>query len=323
MNGNARAAIACVAIAVLSGCASNRQPPSPAGHASLPNQIELTQVPFFAQDRYQCGPAALATVLQSTGLAVTPQELISEVYLPGRKGALQVEVVAAARARDRLAYPLPGELSALLEQVAAGRPVLVLQNLGIKAVPVWHFAVVIGYDLSARTMILRSGTTQRLAVGTDRFMRTWDRGERWALVVLEPDQLPVNPDLDRYVKAAASLEAVGRLDAAQRAYSRAREQWPQSAWPPLGIANISYKRGDARVAENGYLAALELDPSSVVANNNLAEILAARGCIDRARKHIERAAALAQGTTLEPAVIATRRQIDAAALNRPAASCSP
>jgi tetratricopeptide (TPR) repeat protein len=320
MNRKAGAVIACVAIAALCGCASNRQH-STLLAASLPSQAELTQVPFFAQDRYQCGPAALATVLQSTGLTVTPQELTPEVYLPGRKGALQVELVAAARARDRLAYPVAGDLTALLEQVAAGRPVLVLQNLGVNIAPMWHFAVVVGYDLEARTLILRSGTTERLVTGTDRFMRTWDRGERWALVVLESGQLPASPDLDRYVKAAASLEAVGRLDAAERAYSRAREQWPRSVWPPLGIANISYKRGDLPAAESGYAAALELDPNNVVAHNNLAEILATRGCVDRARVHIDQAATLARGTTLESGVSATKRQIDAAAIKHAVASC--
>jgi tetratricopeptide (TPR) repeat protein len=321
MNPKARTAIACAAVAVLCGCASGRQQSEPA--ASLPAQAELTQVPFFAQDRYQCGPAALATVLQSTGVAVTPQELTSEVYLPGRKGALQLELVAAARARDRLAYLVTADLAALLEQVAAGRPVLVLQNLGIKALPIWHFAVVVGYDLNARTMILRSGTTERLVTGTQRFMRTWDRGERWALVVLEPGQLPVNPDLDRYLRAAASLEATGRLDAAEQAYSRAREHWPRSAWPALGIANINYKRGELAAAESGYAAALELDPKSIVAHNNLAEILATRGCSDQARAHIEQAAALAQGTTLEPVVIATKRQIDGAAAEQAVTACPP
>jgi tetratricopeptide (TPR) repeat protein len=320
MNRKAGAVIACAAIAALCGCASNRHAAPSAG--SLPSQAELTQVPFFAQDRYQCGPAALATVLQSTGLTVTPQELTSEVYLPGRQGALQVELVAAARARDRLAYPVAGDLTALLEQVAAGRPVLVLQNLGVKIAPMWHFAVVVGYDLDARTLILRSGTTERLVTGTNRFMRTWDRGERWALVVLEPDQMPANPDLDRYVKAAASLEAVGRLDAAARAYSRAREEWPQSVWPPLGMANISYKRGDLTAAVSGYAAALALDPNNVVAHNNLAEILATRGCVDRAQMHIEQAAASARGTTLESGVSATKRQIEAA-VKHAGASCPP
>ena len=40
--------------------------------------VELAQTPFFPQDRYQCGPAALATVLGAAGVHVTPEELVPE-----------------------------------------------------------------------------------------------------------------------------------------------------------------------------------------------------------------------------------------------------
>lgn len=316
-----QAAVAFVAMAAFGGCAFNPPDLTPAATAHLPAQVELAHVPFFPQAQYQCGPAALATALQSTGVPISPQELSAEVYLPGRKGSLQMELVAATRMRDRVPYQLPENLRAALEQVAAGRPVLVMQNLGLKTVPAWHFAVLIGYDLKARTLTLRSGTTQRLVVDAGRFMRTWDRAQRWALVVLQPGQLPANPDLDRYMAAAASLEAVGRLDAAEQAYHRAREYWPQSAWPPLGLANISYARGELRAAEGGYRAALALDPDNVVAHNNLAEILMQRGCVAQALAHMDRAAVLAVGTSLEPAVTAAARRLPAATSAETAASC--
>jgi tetratricopeptide (TPR) repeat protein len=303
------AAIVLVAIAALCGCASHPPELTPDVVARLPAQVELAQVPFFPQEQYQCGPAALATVLQSAGVAVLPRDLTPEVYLPGRKGSLQMELMAALRVRDRLPYQLPGNLPAVLEQLADGRAVLVMQNLGWKSAPLWHFAVLVGYDLNARTLILRSGTTQRLVVDAGRFMSTWDRAQRWALVALEPDQLPPNLDFDRYLAAAASVEAVGRLDTAAQAYARARERWPHSAWPPLGLANISYRKGVLRAAEADYLAALALDPDNVIAHNNLAEILVDRGCVERAREHVDRAAALARGTSLESAVNSTVQRV--------------
>jgi hypothetical protein len=36
-----------------------------------------------------------------------------------------------------------------LREVAAGNPVLVLQNLSFAWAPVWHYAVVMGYDADA------------------------------------------------------------------------------------------------------------------------------------------------------------------------------
>ncbi len=299
-------------VALLSGCVTRPPELSPAATAHLPRRVELVDTPFHPQDEYQCGPAALATVLNSAHVDVSPQALTSEVYLPGRKGSLSVELIAAARTRDRLAYQLDANVGALLEEIAAGRPVLVMQNLALKIAPTWHFAVVIGYDLDARTYILRSGTVERLVMSERGFLRTWDLADRWAIVVLEPGELPVNPDLHRYMAAAAGLEATGRLDAAVLAYTKAHEHWPASAWPALGIANVRYAQRDWTKAEEGYRTALAIDPSNVVANNNLAELLLERGCIAQARAYAERASKAAVGTPLEGAANATVSKIERA-----------
>lgn len=304
-----RLALVCTAIASLAGCIAN--PPQLAESTHLPARVELDHVPFFPQDAYQCGPAALATVLTASGIAAAPEELTREIYLPGRKGSLQVELIAATRARDRIPYRLPEDLTAVLEQVAAGHPVLILQNVGLRLLPAWHYAVVIGYDVAANELILRSGTNRRLIMSAANFLRTWDRAGRWAFIVLEPGELPAKPQLDRYIAAVASLESVGRLEAAARAYDRAREEWPRSVWPVLGRANVDYARGDLDRAEQGFFSALELDPGNVVAHNNLAELLAARGCLSAARSHIARASVAAKGTPLESAVAATAAQIAA------------
>jgi tetratricopeptide (TPR) repeat protein len=317
-----RVAIALSAVAALSGCiVSPPQLDADTRTSHLPARVELEHVPFHPQEQYQCGPAALAAALQASGVRIEAEKLAAEVYLPGRKGSLQVELLAAARARDRVTYVASPNLPALLEQVAAGNPVVVMQNVGLAWLPAWHFAVLVGYDRDAQQVILRSGTTRRLVVDYRRFMRTWDRAQRWALVILQPDQLPTAPDHDRYLTAVAGLESTGRLDAASRAYERAREQWPQSVWPALGLANVSYTRGELDSAEAGYLDALALDPQSVIAHNNLADILLARGCLQSARRHIDHAAHLAAGTSLEATVSATARRIASSAVHDSDTQC--
>jgi tetratricopeptide (TPR) repeat protein len=241
--------------------------------------------------------------------------------LPARKGSLQVELIAAARMRDRIAYQAGRDLPSLLRQVAAGTPVLVMQNLGVDFIPIWHYAVLVGYDLDTGELVLRSGTTERRVMGMRRFMSTWNRAQRWALVVLEPGQLPADAQLDRYVAAAAGLEAVGRLAAAEQSYLGARERWPDSVWPRLGLANLALRRGDLQAAEGGYLAALAIDPRNVVAHNNLAEILGDRGCVSQARAHIDQAAALAKGTSLESAVTSTAERIASVPAQTTGATC--
>ena len=61
---------------------------------------------------------------------MNPDSLTDEVDIPGRKGSLQVEMLAGARRNGLLAYVLAPELKDVLAEVAAGNPVVVLQNLG-------------------------------------------------------------------------------------------------------------------------------------------------------------------------------------------------
>ena len=309
--GRAARAAACAAALVLAGCASRGPQLPPVAASGLPASVELESTPFFPQQDYQCGPAALATVLVASGAQVSPDELVAEVYLPGRKGSLQAELIAATRSRGRLPYVLPPAFDDLLAQLAAGHPVLVLQKTGAGPWPGWHYAVVIGYDASRDRVLLRSGTESRLEMSATRFRASWDRADRWAMTVLEPGQLPARADFGRTMEAAAGLEAVGRLDDAEQAYRAAAQRWPSEPLPRLALANIALARGDAATAERELRTALVLDPDDVAARNNLAEVLRSMGCPESARREIAIAATRATGGPLAAAVASTQRRIDA------------
>ncbi len=133
--------------------------------AGVPQTVEMKTVPFFPQDDYQCGPAALATVLESSGVPVKPEQLVSQVFLPARKGSLQIEMLAAARQHGRISYELPPHYPALLREVAAGNPVVVLQDVGLMFTRVAlcrreRFRLSLGHDLVA----LRAGSASGDAV---------------------------------------------------------------------------------------------------------------------------------------------------------------
>ena len=296
-------ALACTLLLMLGGCVAPGR--VPADWAGPPASVELVRTPFFPQQQDQCGPAALATVLAASGLPVTPVDLRDEVYLPGRRGSLQAEVVAAARSRGRLPYLLPPQPEALLAELEAGRPVLVLQKLGFGPWPLWHYAVLVGVDSAGKRVLLRSGREQRLEMSASRFLASWERAGRWALVTLRPGELPATPLLGPYMEAAAGLEALGRLADAERAYAAAAAAWPESALPSLGLANVAYARGDLPRAERGYRAAVALDPLNVVALNNRAETLLRLGCPGQARRVAGAAQSLAADGPFEPTVRAT------------------
>lgn len=112
----------------LSGCGlvtRGTLPQAPGGAA----RAMVDGVPFHPQDELQCGPAALAMVLNWSGIDVQPADLTPQVFTPGLKGSLQSALIGAARRHGRVAYPIVGS-EALLAEIAAGHPVIVLVNLG-------------------------------------------------------------------------------------------------------------------------------------------------------------------------------------------------
>ena len=282
-----RAVLVCLFSWLLSACVGTPLvAPLVAGTAE-PQTVELVDTPFFPQRRYQCGPAALATALRASGVAVDADALTEWIYLPERKGSLQLELIAAARRFERVPYVLPKSLSPLLAEIRAGRPVIVLQNLGLRRRPYWHYAVVVGFDAERDRLVLRSGTTRRKIVKASRFVRTWRRANSWALVMLRPSELPADPDHDRYVQAVAGLEATGHIDAATTAYRTALGHWPQSRIARLGLGNTYYLGGDLLSAAEQFKVVVQNSPGAVVPRNNLAQVMAELHCTDAAMEQIE------------------------------------
>lgn len=267
-----------------SGCASI--PPSVSDLPDAAQTVELEATPFYPQERYQCGPAALATVLVASGAAVTLDDIVNKVYLPGRQGSLQFELLAAARTEGRLPYPVDGTLSTIWQELEAGRPVLVLQNLGVSAIPRWHYAVVVGIDTENDEVVLRSGTDERRVTPTRAFLHTWRRGGYWGLVALKPGELPAAVDRARYFEAVAALEEAGRAEAATAAWGAALSQWPGDTVALFGLANANLALRNFAAAEDAYRTLLDRDSSLLAARNNLALALAEQGEFDAALQEI-------------------------------------
>ena len=320
----ARAALLVFGALLAGGCAHRSALIAPALVAPAQSVVELTDTPFFPQRDYQCGPAALATVLAASGVHVTADELVGRVYLPGRKGSLQPELLATSRSFDRLPYVLEPALPALLTEVTAGHPVLVLQNYGLESVPFWHYAVVVGFDAARDRIVLRSGTEERLEMSARRFLGTWERADHWAIAVLPPGVLPASAQRERFLEAASGLEATHRLDAAAEAYAAALRRWPDDTTALLGIGNVKYAEGDLPGAEAAYREVLRIDATHAVARNNLAQTLLDRGDPRAALEEIAAARASLTDQRLAPLLEQTEQSIrQSLAASSPSSQPSP
>jgi len=284
--------------------------------------VELDDTPFFPQTAFQCGPAALATALGASRVNVTPEELAPLVYLPARKGSLQIEMQAAPRQYGRISYRVEPQLAAILAELDAGRPVLVLHNYGLPIWPRWHYAVVVGYDGPRDRVVLRSGKVRRQELSAANFMRAWDNADRWAMVLLRAGELPVAPDKDRFLQAAAAFERVANPQDALLAFEGATRQWPDEpvAWVGRGTAN--YRNGDLQRAAASYRSALQLDGTQAGARNNLAMTLLDLGCPKAAQAELALIPAQTLSETLTEAIADTRRQIEAKTNTAEKAGCS-
>jgi hypothetical protein len=275
----------CALLAALQGCAGIAPQTAallegmPAG---LPERVELSAVPFYPQAEYQCGPAALATLLVSAGVKTTPEALVPQVYLPARKGSLQVEMLAAARRHGLVSYQLAPSFVDVMRELAAGTPVVVLQNLGISEG--WHYAVAVGYDWKLGQMILRSGVTEREEMPFAVHEAVWKRSGYWAMVALPPGQKPVTADDSRWPAAVAAFERAA-----------------------IGEANALHARGELAGAERLLRAALRAVPDSAVVLNNLAQTLSDLGRDTEALPLAEQA--VSAGGAHAAAVLETRDSI--------------
>lgn len=310
-----RAAAALLASVALAGCAWT--PPQTAALRAAPplhvrEQLELSAVPFIAQTPLHCGPAALAMVLRHIGRDVSAEQLSDAVFLPARGGTLQAEMLAGARRHDALAQPVPGQLDALLRELQAGHPVVVLQNLGLSFAPAWHYAVLIGYDRVREELVLRSGLTERETVPMRTFEHTWARAGHWAMVALPPGEVSASADERSTVDAAVAFERVAVPTSAARVYEALLQRWPANLAGAIGLGHARLKLGDAPGAEAVWRRAAE-QHDSAAAWNNLAMLRWQRGDHAGARAALGRA--VQRVSSAEPAfaaaVQATQRTIDA------------
>lgn len=261
--------LACLlALSWLAACATPFDPDERLGF-DAPSRAQITGVPLIQQEDFFCGPASIAMVMQWAGADVTQQQVSALAFSPGAGGTYLADMIGSSRRLGQLAVEI-SDFDQLLIEVNAGHPVIVFQNLGLSALPVWHYGVVTGYDFEKDEVYLNSGQLDQMIMAFAVFERTWRRGDFWGLVVLPPDQLPESVAENEVLSAAAALERVGQFQAAETLYKTGAEQWPDSWLWQFGLANARYAQGNLRGARQALIGARALDPTIPEVRANLA-----------------------------------------------------
>ncbi len=261
----------------MAGCASILGPALDIDSLSRESGVELESVTHHPQDDFHCGPASLLSMLEHAGVDTDFETVTQRVYIPEREGSLQVEMQATVRSFGRVAYRLPPEPEAVIAELEAGRPVLILQNLAIPERPLWHYAVVVGFDARENHFILRSGDQPRLQEPARRWLRQWEWAGRWALVTLPPGELPARPDPDRLAQALADFESTAAAEDAETAWQAGLDVLNERSIAWLGLGNSRYRQGRWSDAAEAYDQALKLDREHLPARLNLARTLDRQG----------------------------------------------
>lgn len=278
--------LAAAALSVsLCGCAATavqteavlREPPG------LPRTHLIPKVEFIKQTENYCGPATLTMAMRHAGKMVGVEEIASQVFTPGKKGTLQLDLISASRRQGMLAVQING-LVPMLREIEAGHPVIILENLGLSWYPFWHYALAIGYDLNEPEIILHSGPDQEKRFSMRRFERSWMLADYWGLVVLPPDQMAVSGDELGHAAAAAGLEQAGKIMEAEMVYKNILRRWPGSLTGLIGMGNITYARGEFKESVRHLEEATKLHPESAVAWHNRATAEGAAKRVRAARK---------------------------------------
>lgn len=284
--------IAILVNLAISACAVPQAPQSGTPGVRIAGTADVGGDWFISHDKTESGPAALAMALRNSGAEVTLRDIALEVRNSGGVGSFQEKVVGITSRYGRLAYPVHG-IDAVLQEIAAGRPVIASLNLGYPWRPSVHFAVLIGYDLEAETLIFNSGRTPRKVMPIDVFKKIWEQGEYWAVVVLRPGALPATPpEAEPYLDAVKGLEYAGHYKEARKAYEVAVRRWPQSLEAYMGLGNSLRALGHRQEAAEAYTEATIRHPAAAAAHDSLARVLIELGQLTRARWAAQTAVAL-------------------------------
>ncbi|MEP4890271.1 MAG: PA2778 family cysteine peptidase [Aliiglaciecola sp.] len=272
----------------LAGCQSTPQANAlkTSAPTDIPRQKNLDGVPFYAQQEFYCGPTTLSEIFTYYGKPVSSEQIAPKLFIPERQGSLQLEMVSATRQYGFLAYTGKGTLEQLFYSIEHDVPVIVFQNQSIAWLPMWHYAVVTGYDLDKQVIQLHTGLTESHTMSFELFERLWQRGNYWYLMPLPPGLTHQDLDEFKYTSGAFDLLQTGQIDAGLTNLIAATQQWPNQWLAYFLIAN-HFAESDNEQANRWFSKGWQQGKYQTAYLNNYAYSLSKQGCGQQSKQLLE------------------------------------
>lgn len=284
--------LACIyaGLVLISGCQTTPQADAlrTAALLDVAKQKIIEGVPFYPQQEFYCGPTTLSEVFNYHGKMTEANEIAPKLFIPGKEGSLQLEMISATRQYGFLPYSQRGTIEQIIRLVEEDIPVIVFQNLSIQLIPQWHYAVVIGYDLSQRQLTLHTGLTPNHTMSFELFEKTWARANYWLLAPLPESKTSDQLIPFTYISAAYNMLEVGDKSIALNNLVAATNQWPQQWLPYLLVANY-YLEHDINSAIEWYAKGWHVGQYQKEYANNYAYALTELHCKAKALEVLDNA----------------------------------
>jgi tetratricopeptide (TPR) repeat protein len=279
-----RAALAVLGLLVGLGCATR----PPRSRAPSPDASVLEHVPVREFEDDNCGPGSLSIVLNALGDRVSEAELVAAIARAPGGGVLSVDLLLAARQRGFSASLVRGNEAMVRQEIAEGRPVILLLRLldaPGRGKDIYHYVVVDGVDPRRDLLRFQFGDGKVRWTTLEPLEGAW-KGAGYALLTVHPRGDGTD------LREAVELERAEELDEAAERYRLILERRPDSVRAWVNLGNVRSQQGRTSEAERAYRRALDLAPDDVDAQNNLAWLLMENGAdLDEAEALARRAAA--------------------------------
>ena len=185
--GGRRIRLALCSLAALALAVSGCVPKLSIEWSPMPEEIRLVEgVPGYVQDRYQCGPSALSSVIaywRGRGLssAYADAETIGrDIYSKSARGVLGMDLLFYAQDLGFEAIQTKGGIGELRGLIDDETPAIILVDYGSGPYQINHFMVAYGY--SEEGFVVHSGTGVR-HITEKELQRIWERAGYWSLVI--------------------------------------------------------------------------------------------------------------------------------------------